>query len=50
MLNWAAYRAYERGGDPGLLAEIRTAALSAGLSASEVDKTISSAAGAVSTR
>lgn len=49
-LNWAAYRAYERGGDQRLLAEIRAAALSAGLSASEVDKTISSAAGAVSTR
>ncbi|MGH3807788.1 MAG: bifunctional DNA primase/polymerase [Pseudonocardiaceae bacterium] len=47
LLNWAAYHAYQRGGDPALLAEIRGAALSAGLPAGEVDKTIASAARAV---
>lgn len=46
-LNWAVYRAYERGGNPGLIAEIRAAALSAGLPTNEVDKTIVSAARAV---
>jgi hypothetical protein len=43
-LNWATYRAYQGGADPGLIDEIRTAALNAGLPAAEVDRTIASAA------
>jgi Bifunctional DNA primase/polymerase, N-terminal len=50
LLNWATYRAYERGGDPGLIAELRAAALNVGLSEDEVDRTIASAARAVSGR
>lgn len=50
LLNWAAYRAFELGGDPGLIAEIRAAALNTGLTAGEVDRTITSAARAVTDR
>lgn len=42
-LNWAAYRAYQRGGPLNLIEEIRAAALAVGLGADEVDRTIASA-------
>lgn len=48
VLNWASYTAFQLGGDPGLIAEIREAALSTGLPPAEVDRTIGSAARAVS--
>ena len=44
VLNWATFRAYERGGDSALLAEIEAAALSVGLPVDEVRRTMASAA------
>lgn len=44
LLYWAAHRAQERGGDPGLLADLLAAAGAAGLSESEARKTMTSAA------
>lgn len=46
-LNWAAYWAYQHCGAPDVIVKIRAAALSVGLTAGEVDKTIRSAARAV---
>ncbi|MDP8969803.1 MAG: bifunctional DNA primase/polymerase [Actinomycetota bacterium] len=44
MLHWAACRAHERGGDPGLLAELARAAEGNGLTRVEVERTLGSAA------
>jgi hypothetical protein len=43
LLWWAARKAYEAGGDPELLAEIRQAAIAGGQAATAVDATIRSA-------
>ncbi|MGD9530022.1 bifunctional DNA primase/polymerase [Pseudonocardia sp.] len=42
-LHWSACRAFERGGDPALLAALRTAALNVGLPSREVEQTLRSA-------
>ena len=44
LLHWAACRAHERGGDAGLLAELQSAAESAGLPWWEAARTVDSAA------
>jgi hypothetical protein len=44
ILYWAACRAYERGSDPALRADLLSAAMTAGLSESEARQTIQSAA------